>query len=70
MTTRQNHNRNSYKKPKIRLFAINAENQLMAASPFQGQHKPGTPNGIYGDAKSGLFLEENEETDNSFGNKL
>lgn len=65
MTTKQNCIRRPYQRPEIELFAINADCQLLVASPIHGQHKPVNPGGIYDNAKEGTFFDFDEDEKNS-----
>ena len=41
----------NYSAPNCMIFQVNETNNLMAGSPFNGQHTPATPGGTISSAK-------------------
>ena len=59
----------NYSAPKCEIVHVNETTNLMAGSPFNGQHNPATPGGTISSAKqapSWLSEDEEEEENHSW----
>ena len=54
----------NYSAPNCVIVQVNETTNLMAGSPFNGQHNPAQPGGTSGDAKKAFdWMDEVEEED-------
>ena len=60
---RKEQTKKDYSAPHCMVIQMNETTNLMAGSPFNGQHNPAQPGGTFGDAKQapGWLSEEEEE---------
>ena len=54
----------NYSSPECEIVLVSETTNLMAGSPFNGQHNPAQPGGTSGDAKKAFdWMDEVEEED-------
>ena len=54
----------NYSAPECEIVLVNETTNLMAGSPFNGQHNPAQSGGTSGDAKKAFdWMDEDEEED-------
>ena len=59
---RKEQTKRDYSAPSCTIIQVNETTNLMAGSPFNGQHNPAQSGGISGDAKKAFdWMDEEEE---------